>query len=40
MEDELKKNLESQVDVVLKLEEERLILLKENKDFKEKNGKL
>lgn len=37
MEDELKKNIESQVDVVLKMEEERLLLIKENKEFKDKN---
>lgn len=37
VEEELKKNLESQVDVVLKMEEERLLLLKENKEFIDKN---
>ena len=40
VEDELKKNLESQVDVVLKMEEERLLLLKEGKDVKDREGKL
>lgn len=37
MEDELKKNIESQVDVVLRMEEERLKMLKENKEFRERN---
>lgn len=37
MEDELKSNIESQVDVVLRMEEERLLMLKENKDFRERN---
>ncbi len=37
MEEELKKNIESQVDVVLRMEEERLMLIKENKEIKEKN---
>lgn len=36
IEEELKKNIESQVDVVLKMEEERLLLLKENKEIKDK----
>lgn len=40
VEDELKKNIESQVDVVLKMEEERLLLLKENKEFRDKNRSL
>ena len=31
VEDEHKKNLEQQVDVILKMEEERLVLLKEHK---------
>jgi len=31
MDSEHKKNLEQQVDVILKMEEERLILLKEHK---------
>jgi hypothetical protein len=37
VEEELKKNIESQVDVVLKMEEERLLMLKENKEMKDKN---
>lgn len=37
MEEELKKNIEMQVDVVLKMEEERLLLIKENKELKEGN---
>lgn len=37
MEEELKKNIESQVDVVLRMEEERLMLMKENKELKDKN---
>lgn len=37
MEDELKKNIESQVDVVLRMEEERLKMLRENKEFRERN---
>mmetsp|Transcript_42983 Transcript_42983/g.31386 ORF Transcript_42983/g.31386 Transcript_42983/m.31386 type:complete len:128 (+) Transcript_42983:453-836(+) len=40
MEDELKKNIEQQVDVVLKMEEERLLMLKENKEVKEQNKKM
>lgn len=40
MEDELKKNIESQVDVVLRMEEERLIMLRENKEFRERNRQL
>lgn len=40
IEEELKKNIESQVDVVLKMEEERLLLLKENKEFRDKNRSL
>ena len=40
IEDELKKNIESQVDVVLKMEEERLLLLKETKETKEKSKQL
>jgi hypothetical protein len=36
VEEELKRNIESQVDVVLKMEEERLLLIKENKEMKEK----
>ena len=40
IEEELKKNIEQQVDVVLKMEEERLLLLKENKETKEKNRTL
>ena len=37
---ELKKNIEQQVDVVLKMEEERLLLLKESKEVKDKNKNL
>lgn len=37
VEDELKRNIESQVDVVLKMEEERLLLLRECKELREKN---
>ena len=37
VEEELKKNIEQQVDVVLKMEEERLMMLKENKELKDKN---
>lgn len=40
IEEELKKNIESQVDVVLKMEEERLLLLKENKETKDKSRNL
>jgi rRNA processing protein Krr1/Pno1 len=40
IEEELKKNIESQVDVVLKMEEERLMMLKENKEFRERNRHL
>lgn len=40
IEEELKKNIESQVDVVLKMEEERLLMLKENKEMKDKNKAL
>jgi cell division protein FtsB len=40
MEDELKKNIESQVDVVLRMEEERLLLIKENKEMSVKNRSL
>lgn len=40
VEEELKKNIESQVDVVLKMEEERLMMLKENKEIKDKNRSL
>lgn len=32
VEEEHKKNLEQQVDVILKMEEERLVLLKEHKE--------
>jgi hypothetical protein len=32
MDNEHKKNLEKQVDVILKMEEERLILLKQHKE--------
>jgi hypothetical protein len=40
MEDELKRNLESQVDVVLKMEEERLLLLRDSKELRDKNRAL
>ena len=40
VEEELKKNLESQVDVVLKMEEERLMLLKEGKETREREKKV
>jgi cell division protein FtsB len=40
MEDELKKNIESQVDVVLRMEEERLLLIKENKEMSVNNRSL
>ena len=36
VEEEHRKNLEQQVDVILKMEEERLVLLKEHKDSQEK----
>jgi hypothetical protein len=37
VEEELKRNIESQVDVVLKMEEERLLLIREGKEIKDKN---
>ena len=37
IEEELKKNIESQVDVVLKMEEERLLMLKDNKEIRDKS---
>lgn len=40
IEEELKKNIESQVDVVLKMEEERLLMLKDNKDMRDKSDKI
>ena len=40
IEDELKKNIESQVDVVLKMEEERLLMLKENKEIKDRSDRV
>ncbi len=40
IEEELKKNIESQVDVVLRMEEERLLLLRENKEHKDRNRSL
>ena len=40
VEEELKRNLESQVDVVLKMEEERLMLLKEGKEVKERENRV
>lgn len=40
VEDELKRNIEGQVDVVLKMEEERLLMIKDCKDIREKNRKL
>ena len=36
----MKRNIEGQVDVVLKMEEERLLMIKECKDIREKNRKL
>lgn len=36
VDEEHKKNLEQQVDVILKMEEERLTLLREHKENKEK----
>ena len=40
IEEELKKNIESQVDVVLKMEEERLLMLKDNKELKDWSDKV
>jgi uncharacterized membrane protein len=40
VEEELKRNLESQVDVVLKMEEERLLLIKEGKEVKDRETKV
>jgi beta-glucosidase-like glycosyl hydrolase len=40
VEEELKRNLESHVDVVLKMEEERLMLLKEGKEVKERENRV
>ena len=40
VEEELKRNLESQVDVVLKMEEERLLLLKEGKEVKDRETRV
>lgn len=40
VEDELKKNIEGQVDVVLKMEEERLLLIKETKEAKERERRV
>lgn len=40
VEDELKRNLESQVDVVLKMEEERLVMLKDGKELKERETRV
>lgn len=40
MEEELKRNIEQQVDVVLKMEEERLLLLRDSKEVKDRNDKL
>ena len=40
IEEELKKNIESQVDVVLKMEEERLLILKDNKEIRDKSEKV
>ena len=40
VEEELKRNLESQVDVVLKMEEERLMLLKEGNEVKERENRV
>ncbi len=36
----MKRKVEEQMDVVLKMEEERLLLLKENAESKEKTGKI
>ncbi len=36
VDEEHKKNLEQQVDVILKMEEERLVLLREHKESTEK----
>ena len=40
IEEELKKNIESQVDVVLKMEEERLLMLKDNKELNDRSDKV
>ena len=40
VDEEHKKNLEQQVDVILKMEEERLILLKEHKESASKQDEL
>lgn len=40
IEEELKRNIESQVDVVLKMEEERLLMLKDNKEFRDRSERL
>jgi hypothetical protein len=40
VEEELKRDIEGQVDVVLKLEEERLLLIKESKETRERNREL
>ena len=40
VDEEHKKNLEQQVDVILKMEEERLLLLREHKESKEKYAEL
>ena len=40
VEEEHKKNLEQQVDVILKMEEERLLLLREHKESAEKQEEM
>lgn len=40
VEEELKRNIEGQVDVVLRMEEERLLLMKDSKEVREKNKAL
>lgn len=40
VEEELKRNLESQVDVVLKMEEERLKMIKDVKETKDREGRV
>ena len=40
VDEEHKKNLEQQVDVILKMEEERLVLLREHKESEQKQFEL
>jgi len=40
VEEELKRNIEGQVDVVLRMEEERLLMIKDSKEVREKNKAL